>query len=171
MSVLIVCLCQVIDDVAVTLGTAAAACKLVKSCGGIVAGVSCLLSIQGVAKPDEVLDCPFLALFEVPVVSRNAANEVQPAMRTSMEDIIEPNQVQLDRKANKTRDLPQPCILFADPVQQRKIDAIAAYLPHLFRTGLLTERTFPDKHMDATVEHADQLCGDGKHLVGGEHSS
>jgi adenine phosphoribosyltransferase len=136
----------ILDDVAVTLGTAAAACKLVTACKGIVAGVACLLSIKGLAKAD-ALSCPFVALFEVPLVSRNAIHEVQPVLRaiSDKSPSYEPNSIELHRKTGIARNLPQPCVLFADPVQQYKIEAIAAYLPQLFRTGLLTERTFPDK--------------------------
>jgi adenine phosphoribosyltransferase len=158
----------VVDDVAVTLGTAAVACKLIEACGGIVAGVACLISIKGLAKPD-ALTCPFLALFEVPLVTRNAANEVQPVLRPSVvvASKREPTLFEIKRKAGIARGLPQPCVLFADKAQEGKIKAIAAYLPELFRDGLLSWATFPDKHINAEAEHADQLQGDGKHLVRG----
>jgi len=156
----------VVDDIAVTLGTARAACELIKKCGGVVAGVSCLLSIDGLAKPD-ALECPFLALLSVPLVSRNAANEVQPVLRPLLQPMLsqvyQPQQQRL--LAGITRGLPQQCVLFADPVQANKVRAIAAYLPQLFRTGVTKNDVFPDKHINSVAEHPDQLCGQGKHLA------
>jgi adenine phosphoribosyltransferase len=146
-----------VDDVLATGGTCEASLCNIRKLGGTVLGVTFLIEIEGLGGRQrlEAQGIQVISMFRVPLVSPNAAFEIQPALKALPSSVVPPC----------TRDLPHPIVIFACPSMQSKAQQMVSLLPDLVRLGHITWGTFPDGTLNCKFEHQNQLQSSQKHLI------